>query len=121
LQSIVNNAANTGLLKHPAGDNFGGDYPIVQYDDTALIILPAEEDQLLCLKGLLFCFANSTGLKVNFSKSSLLPINLSPERAAVLASAIGCVVGSMPFTYLGLPLGTTKPSVEEFFPILNKN
>jgi hypothetical protein len=26
-----------------------------------------------------------------------------------LASAFGCQVGTMPFTYLGLPMGTTNP------------
>jgi len=26
----------------------------------------------------------------------------------------------MPFTYLGLPLGTTKPSVQDFCPLLNR-
>jgi hypothetical protein len=26
----------------------------------------------------------------------------------------------MPFTYLGLPLGTTKPSVEDFLPLVSK-
>jgi hypothetical protein len=29
LQSVINNAASIGVLKHPLGDNFGGDYPII--------------------------------------------------------------------------------------------
>jgi hypothetical protein len=59
-------------------------------------------------------------LKVNFEKSSLVPINMSSARADHLASLFGCKVGSMPFTYLGLPLGTTKPSLKEYSPLLNK-
>lgn len=31
----------------------------------------------------------------------------------------GCTVGTMPFTYLGLPMGTTKPRVERYGPIMN--
>lgn len=38
----------------------------------------------------------------------------------VLANALGCQIGSMPFTYLGLPLGLTKPDVSEFMPILTR-
>lgn len=38
----------------------------------------------------------------------------------VLAHSQGCKVGAMPFTYLGLPLGTTRPIVQEFMPILNR-
>ena len=30
----------------------------------------------------------------------------------------GCVVGKMPFTYLGLPLGTTKPTIMDFMPLV---
>jgi hypothetical protein len=36
----------------------------------------------------------------------------------VLAAALGCQVGSMPFPYLGLPIGTTKPSIQDFLPIV---
>lgn len=45
---------------------------------------------------------------------------MSSERATLLALAIGCAIGAMPFTYLGLPMGTTRPTVEEYFPLLNK-
>jgi hypothetical protein len=37
----------------------------------------------------------------------------------VLAVVLDCQVGSMPLTYLGLPLGTTRPSVDDFLPLLN--
>ena len=34
------------------------------------------------------------------------------------ADMFGCVVGKMPFTYLGLPLGTTKPTIMDFMPLV---
>jgi hypothetical protein len=37
-----------------------------------------------------------------------------------LAQTFGCQLGTMPFTYLGLPLGTTKPTVHDFTPLLNR-
>lgn len=75
---------------------------------------------LFNLKGLLRPFLDSTGLHVNFSKSFLVPINMDNSRASHLANTFGCKVGSMPFTYLGLPLGTTKPSLLDFTPLLSK-
>ena len=33
---------------------------------------------------------------------------------------MNCQQGSFPFTYLGLPLGTTKPSLEYFLPMVQK-
>jgi hypothetical protein len=88
----------------------------VEYADDTLIILPAEALQLFTLKSLLRSFADSTGLKVNYDKSFLVPINLENDKAQHLANTLGCQVGSLPFTYIGLPLGTTRPYVEEFAP-----
>ena len=72
------------------------------------------------MKALLNTFADSTGLKVNFSKSILFPINLSEERLQHHAVTFGCSTGSLPFTYLGLPLGTSKPRVQDFLPLVTR-
>lgn len=117
LQSIINEANNRQIINHPISDTFGGDYPIIQYADDTIIIMLADTPQLLTLKALLRSFADSTGLRLNFAKSSMVPINTEPEKAAYLANTFGCQLGSMPFTYLDLPLGTTKPSVMAFMPI----
>jgi len=76
--------------------------------------------ELFTLKGLLESFSQSTGLRVNYKKSCLMPLNLSTEKAHQLAGFFGCKLESLPFTYLGLPMGTTKPRVEHFGFIMNK-
>ena len=72
------------------------------------MLLQADARQLVFLKALLHNFAESTGLKVNYSKSHMYPINVSNERMAHLASTFGCDIGTMSFTYLGLPMGTER-------------
>jgi hypothetical protein len=69
--------------------------------------MPACATQLGVMKGLLDDYATSTGLRINYSKSMLVPINLTAERTQSLAHGIGCIARKLPFTYLGLPLGTT--------------
>jgi hypothetical protein len=118
LQTVVNKAWQLGVLKHPLSDDFGGDFPIVQYADDTLLILPADALTLFKFKGILRSFSDSSGLKVNFQKFSLVPINMNDEEALHLANTFGCKVGTMPFTYLGLPLGTTKPSIQDFSPLI---
>lgn len=49
-----------------------------------------------------------------------VPINLEETRTALLAQTFGFLVGSLPFTYLGLPLGLTKPRVVEFLPLVTR-
>ena len=36
-----------------------------------------------------------------------------------LAQTFGCAIGSLPFTYLGLPMGTTKPRMENLTPMMD--
>jgi hypothetical protein len=49
-----------------------------------------------------------------------VPINVGEEKTSILVATLGCMVESMPFTYLGLPLGTTKPLIQDFMPILSR-
>ena len=79
------------------------------------------ERQLLDnFKNVLQTLSNSTGLKVNYSKSMLVPINIDTQESVSLAQSFGCSVGSLPFTYLGLPLGLTKPKIIDFLPMVSK-
>ena len=115
LQILVNRAASSNLLVPPLSQP-NEDFPIVQYADDTLLIMQADARQLLFLKALLASFAESTGLKVNYSKSQMLAINVSQEIIEHLANTFGCSTGSLPFTYLGLPMGTTKPKMEDLTP-----
>ena len=96
-----------GLLNLPIPLQHSQDFPIRQYGDDTLVIMEAWPNQFAALQTILQDFFTSTGLKVNFAKSMLVPINLEPERVTSLAQQFGCILGSLPFTYLGLPLGFT--------------
>ena len=72
-------------------------------DDT-LIFIKACPIELGQLKDILSSFAESSGLKVNYSKSMMVPLNVSPATSQSLARILGCSIGDLPFTYLGLPL-----------------
>jgi hypothetical protein len=50
----------------------------------------------------------------------MVPINVTDERLEVLASVFGCQKGSLPFTYVGLPLGTTKPKIDDFLALIQR-
>jgi hypothetical protein len=93
------------------------DYPIIQYTDDTLLVMKACPLQLFALKGFLHTFAESTGLKVNYSKSCIYLINLSQEKFTHLAATFNCQDGSLPFTYLGLPLSSIKPTVQDCLPL----
>jgi hypothetical protein len=116
LQSVVNKAKQQGLLNLPIPLNCTEDFPIIQYADDTLVILEACGRQLWTLKALLHSFGESTGLKVNYAKSVMVSINTSQEKLQHLARTFNCGT----FTYLGLPLGLSKPKVIDFSALVSR-
>ena len=49
----------------------------------------------------------------------MIPINVEEAQIASLAATFGCQVSSLPFTYLGLPVGTTRPRMVDFLPLVD--
>jgi hypothetical protein len=45
---------------------------------------------------------------------------MTTEKAELMVGVFGCKVQEMPFTYLDLPIGTTRPRVEHYDPIMNR-
>jgi hypothetical protein len=117
LQSTINKSFRQRILRAPFSPDYGMDFPVIQYADDTLIIMPADQDQVRVMKDILEKYAQSTSLKINFHKSSLTPINISQERAQLFATYLGCSIATLPFTYLGLPMGTTKPIVQDLMPV----
>ena len=117
LQSAINEAYREGIIQLPFPATGQMDYPIVQYADDTILLMPACPQQAMIIEDILTKYAQSIGLKINFHKSTLIPINLEADLAAQLAAIFECTIGSMPFTYLGLPLGTCYLlSMRWFFP-----
>jgi hypothetical protein len=92
----------------------------VQYADDTLLIMEACPKQLFFLKAILNSFASSTGLRVNYNKSNMYPINVNAEKMEILSRTLNCQIGEMSFTYLGLPLGLAKPRIQQFLPLIQR-
>lgn len=120
LKVVINMDKAMGLLHLLSPIQSNQDFLVIQYVDDTLLIMEGCQKQLFFMKTLLQNFSESTALRVNYSKSLMLPINMTEQRFVILARTFGCSEGSLPFTYLGLPLGTTKPRIQEFLPLVNK-
>ena len=93
LQSLINKAWMDGLISLPINQPASEDFPVIQYADDTLIILPACQQELQTIKGILDSYARATGLKINYTKSQLMPINVDAQKTMNLANALGCQVG----------------------------
>jgi hypothetical protein len=76
-------------------------------DDAALFLNPAKEEVKIVFELLEF-FGKTSGLRINLNKCTIFPIgceNLYPG----FLEHLDCSIGSLPCTYLGLPLSFRKP------------
>ena len=76
-------------------------------------------EQILHIRLLLLNVQAITGLKVNMHKSEMVPIG-EVDDVHTLAEILGCRVGELPMSYLGMPLGTSHNSPSIWNPILEK-
>jgi hypothetical protein len=74
------------------------------FADHTLIFCEPIADQFRDLRCLLLCFEAVLGLRINLSKSKIVPVDEVGD-VDELDSILGCSVASLPLMYLGLPLG----------------
>ena len=71
LQQLITNASANGAFQHHICPTMS--CPVLQYADDTLIILKADESQLVALKNTLQIFSSATGFHINFEKKYLPP------------------------------------------------
>jgi hypothetical protein len=96
LQSILNKAMLQGLLSPPLIFPACPDFPVNQYAHDTLIVLKADANLLTCLKAILQAFEFSTGLKVNYHKYNMFPLNMDSGRLNQFSRTLNCQSGSSP-------------------------
>ena len=110
--------ALSNLLKHVVEGNFlsgnrvtdrGGEDLVIShllYADDILLFCESNKDQLKFLSWTLMWFEAMSGLRINLSKSNIIPVG-SVDNVEELAMELGCGVGSLTTLYMGLPLGAS--------------
>jgi hypothetical protein len=76
------------------------------FTDDTLVFCVVDASQISYLGALLVCFEAVSGLKVNLTKSSLIPVG-SLDDVDQLAGNLGCGTVDLPLKYLSLPLGAS--------------
>ncbi|RVX09442.1 hypothetical protein CK203_015286 [Vitis vinifera] len=108
--SVLVNDTSTGFFQSSRGLRVKGRsgervqvFHLLFVDDT-LVFYQASQYQITYLSWLLIWFEVVSRLRINLEKSELIPVG-RVENIDDLAMKFGCRVGSLPSTYLGLPLG----------------
>lgn len=61
------------------------------------------------MKQILDMYIRGSGQLINWDKSSIFFVNTPEDKQRKIARILGCGVGKLPSTYLGLSFGSTPP------------
>jgi hypothetical protein len=83
--------------------------PGIKFDwpDIFVSVKPREEE-LNCVKLILDCFGEASGLVTNLHKSCAIPIRCEDELLQEGCTILQCTLSSFPSNYLGLPISDKK-------------
>ncbi|KAL8514362.1 hypothetical protein ACS0TY_013467 [Phlomoides rotata] len=77
----------------------------LQYADDTIFTCSGKLENIYVIKDILRNFKLLSGLNVNFNKSSLMGLNMDRANLEHMADVLGCEVGLIHFSYLGLNMG----------------
>ncbi|GKU93217.1 hypothetical protein SLEP1_g6825 [Rubroshorea leprosula] len=120
LNGLVRRAETEGMLHGPTVGNKGLTVSLLQFADDTVILGTADSENVFAVKTILRCFELMSGLRINFSKSSVVGYNVSERWIKGAASVLHCGVGETSFMYLGLPIGGKIRCKKMWEPILKK-
>ncbi|KAK9048994.1 hypothetical protein SSX86_032039 [Deinandra increscens subsp. villosa] len=109
-----------GLFKGISLPNNGPVVSHLLYADDVIFLGDATISNAHYLTRFLRCFHLSSGLQINFEKSKLFGIGLDTPLTEEIAGALGCQIGKLPFTYLGIPVGANMGLIRNWTPMIEK-
>ena len=85
-------------------------YSHQQFVDDSIVMGEALVKNARTLEKALVDYGSATGQLINWNKSLIYFINVNMERQMKIKKIIGYEIGSLPNSYLGLPMGLSPPN-----------
>ncbi|GAU42324.1 hypothetical protein TSUD_25500 [Trifolium subterraneum] len=119
LSGVIKSAEERNLFTGFKVGNAGLSVSHLQYADDILFLGEATIDNLWTLEAILRSFELASGLKVNFAKSCVMGVKVNSNFLGMAERFLHCRVGSLPFMYLGLPVGENPRKDITWKPLLD--
>ncbi|XP_057790850.1 uncharacterized protein LOC131007957 [Salvia miltiorrhiza] len=121
LSRIFLDAANRGLITGMRFSRYLSFPSHLLYADDVLLFCQASKRNCIMIDSILQLYATVSGQYCNKHKSTLyFGKGVSPGRRSRLQRVLDFNIGSMPFTYLGVPIFSGRPSSAKLRPIYDR-
>lgn len=120
LTRMLVKATDKHLIRGLGQDLYPGGVISLQFADDTIMFVDGDPSLATNLKWTLTCFEQVSGMRINYSKSEMIPLNLEPAEISSFSTIFGCLVGDFPIKYLGVPLHYDKLSRNDIQPLIDK-
>nr|GEX50686.1 RNA-directed DNA polymerase, eukaryota [Tanacetum cinerariifolium] len=114
LQITILEACDKGVFKGVSLNDGETNLPLLQYADDALLFCDWSLSNIRNSIRILKCFHSALGLGVDLSKSCIY------GEVEMFARITSCKAGSLPFIYLGLPVGKSMSRFDDWDEVINR-
>jgi hypothetical protein len=118
LGRLLRRATEVGILRqlHPRRT-----IPTVSlYADDVVMFCHPLCTEVEAIREILLLFGCASGLRVNYTKSTITLIRCTPEEIGPVAQQLGCPIVELPLKYLGIPLTIRKPTSAQLQPMIDR-
>ncbi|GJX39372.1 putative RNA-directed DNA polymerase, eukaryota, reverse transcriptase zinc-binding domain protein [Tanacetum coccineum] len=106
LNTVLKDVVGSGLIHGTKVGDTNLNISHSFYADDVVIVSEWNKQDMENIIRVMQVFYLASGLKINISKSNVYEIGVSSEEIKDMARETGCASGSLPFVYLGLPIGS---------------
>jgi len=108
LSCMLQPGCDLGLIEGVSIGQAGLALSHLQFADDTLIFISSSLESMQNVKRILLCFELMSGLKVNFSESSIFGMGVEDHVCDYTTQTLRCKQGNLPFKYIGLPVGANS-------------
>jgi hypothetical protein len=120
LAFLLEQAKAKGYIKGLVPHLVQGGLTHLQYADDTILFMEVDDESIINLKFLLYCFEWMSGLRINYHKSEVFGLGVDEQEQSRIASMLNCQKGHLPITYLGIPIADSHLGVAAFGGLVGK-
>jgi hypothetical protein len=108
LATLLRKASSQGKIKGVLSHLIPEGISHIQYVDDTILMIEGDDNSVVHIKFILYCFEWLSGLKINYHKSEAYIFGMEKEDKRKIANMLNCQLGELPMKYLGTPINDTK-------------
>jgi hypothetical protein len=108
LATLMRRAAEQGKVRGVMSHLVPEGIAHIQYVDDTILMIEGDDNSVINIKFILYCFEWLSGLKINYHKSGAYIFEMEKKDKVRIANMLNCKLGELPMVYLGISLNGSK-------------